>query len=229
MRQLALDLGHRSALGRSDFLTAGCNRAAVAWLDRWPDWPGHGLVLWAAAGAGKTHLAQVWRQVSGAGQINATVFVGLPALAPPQPEAGHWVIEGMDLAVAESAFDGTALLHFFNRCREAGSDLLFTARTPASDWPIALADLASRLRALPAVGIGRADDALLAGLCVKLLTDRQLAVSPDVVPYVVARIERAPAAVAGLVERLDRLALEEKRQITVPLVRRLLETEEATG
>ncbi|MEQ8369476.1 MAG: DNA replication protein, partial [Alphaproteobacteria bacterium] len=180
-----------------------------------------------------THLAQVWRQVSGAGQIAADRFIGRPMeLAPPDvpdAESGPWVIEDVDRAVTAPAFDGTALLHFFNRCREAGCDLLFTGRTPPADWPIALADLASRLRALPAVGIGQPDDTLLAALCVKLFGDRQLAISPDVVPYVVARIERSPAAVARLVDRLDRLALQEKREITVPLVRRVLGHDHTAG
>ena len=40
--QLPLDLGHRPALGREDFLVAPSNQGAVAWIDRWPDWPGPG-------------------------------------------------------------------------------------------------------------------------------------------------------------------------------------------
>ena len=39
MSQLPLDLGHRPALGGDDFLVAPSNEAAVAWLDRWPQWP----------------------------------------------------------------------------------------------------------------------------------------------------------------------------------------------
>ncbi len=63
--QLALDFGHRPALGREDFLVAPCNEDAVAWVDRWPDWPGPALVIHGPAGCGKTHLAQVWRRRSG--------------------------------------------------------------------------------------------------------------------------------------------------------------------
>ena len=43
--QLPLDLPHRPALGRSDFVVADNNRDAVAWLDLWPDWPRPGLPL----------------------------------------------------------------------------------------------------------------------------------------------------------------------------------------
>ena len=43
--QLALDLGHRPAMGREDFLVTPSNALAVAWIDRWPDWPGPALAL----------------------------------------------------------------------------------------------------------------------------------------------------------------------------------------
>ncbi len=45
MAQLPLDLGHRPALGRADFLGAPCNAEALAWLDRWPNWPATALAL----------------------------------------------------------------------------------------------------------------------------------------------------------------------------------------
>ena len=43
--QLALALPHRPALGRADFLVSTVSQEAVAWIDRWPDWSAHVLVL----------------------------------------------------------------------------------------------------------------------------------------------------------------------------------------
>ena len=54
--------------------------------------------------------------------------------------------------------------------------MLLTARRPVAGWPLGLPDLASRLRAAPAVAIGPPDDALLGALLVKLFADRQLVV-----------------------------------------------------
>ena len=68
--QLPLDLGHRPALGRADFLVAPCNAAAIAWLDRWPHWPAPALALYGAAGSGKTHLAHVFAARAGATSID---------------------------------------------------------------------------------------------------------------------------------------------------------------
>ena len=54
------------AMGREDFLVSPSNADAVAWIDRWPDWPGPALVIVGPPGSGKTHLGQVWRQQAGA-------------------------------------------------------------------------------------------------------------------------------------------------------------------
>src|SRR5436189_5539316 len=70
-RQLVLDLPHRSALGRDDFLVSRSNAEAVAFIDRWPSWPTMALALVAHAGSGKTHLAEVWRCMSKAKVIAA--------------------------------------------------------------------------------------------------------------------------------------------------------------
>ncbi|MEC7028278.1 MAG: DNA replication protein, partial [Pseudomonadota bacterium] len=66
------------------------------------------------------------------------------------------------------------------------------------------------------------DDTLLAVLLVKLFADRQLQIGADVLNYILPRMERSFAAAYELVEAADKLALAEKRGISVPLVRRVL-------
>ena len=195
--QLALDLGHRPALGREDFLVAPCNENAVAWIDRWPDWPGPALVIHGPAGCGKTHLARVWRQRSDATE--------------------DAVIENADRPA-----DDVALFHLYNRHAEEGGHLLLTARTPPARWPGRLPDLISRLTASPTVEIGAPDDTLIAQVVVKLFADRQLEAGAEVVSYLVTHMERSFAAARRLVAAADAAALAAKRPVTVPLVRDVL-------
>ncbi len=213
-RQIPLELGHRPALKREDFLVAPSNAAAVAWLDRWPEWPQRALVIHGPEGAGKSHLAEAWRERSGALRLEADALAGqaLPALAEHA-----LVIEDLDRGV-----DETALFHLYNMMAEAGRFLLLTARVAPVRWPLRLPDLRSRLLAAPAVALQLPDEALIGAVLVKTFADRQIRVSEEVILYLLSRMERSFAAVQEIVAALDRVALAERRAITIPLVRQLL-------
>lgn len=220
--QLALDLPHRPALGRDDFLTAPGNAEAVAWIERWPAWPGPALVLHGPAGCGKTHLASLWQARAGAVAAAAADLEpdGLPGAleGPGAPRAV--LIERPDLGI-----DERALLHLYNQLAASGGHLLMTASAPPARWPLALPDLASRLHAAPAVGIATPDDALLAAVIVKLFADRQVAVDQAVIDVLLARGERSFEAVRRTVARLDATALARGTKVTPALARALLSAE----
>jgi chromosomal replication initiation ATPase DnaA len=219
-RQLPLDLRFRPALDAEDFLIADSNRAAVAWLDRWPDWPGRGLVIHGPSGCGKTHLVQVWRRASGAIQIAPAALH--QATAPVLlGSATACAIDGADRNV-----DARGLLHLYNMLVERSGHLLLTAQRPPSAWGVTLPDLASRLGALAQVGVADPDDHLIAALLVKLFADRRLVVGEDVVLYLAGRMERSFAAAGRLVESLDRAALASGRRVSVRLARDVLERDE---
>jgi chromosomal replication initiation ATPase DnaA len=214
MTQFAFDLPHRTALGRADFLVSDCNAAARQWIERWPDWPMPALALYGPAGSGKSHLAQVWSARSGGLVIAGGELSG----SQPDALASHRAVALDDAAGAPELI----LLHLYNCVVEAGGSLLLVAREAPASWPIALPDLASRLRALPVVGIAPPDDPLLAAVLVKHFADRQVRVAPGVIGFLLRRMERSFAAAGALAERLDHLALGTGRPITVQLARRVL-------
>lgn len=224
-RQLTFDLGHRAALARDDFFVAPCNAVAVAWVDRWPDWPNQGLALWGPASCGKSHLAAVWRHRSDG--VPATL-ADLLAVDPPTllGTANHVLIENIDATLPDAAAE-RQLLHLYNVVAERRGTLLLTARQPPARWPVDLADLGSRLNALAAVTVEQPDDDLLAAVLVKLFADRQLSVDPGVIEYALPRIERSFAGARTLVETLDSAALATHRRIAPALIREVLATNPA--
>ncbi len=215
--QLVLDLGHRPALEREDFLIAPCNNEAVSQVDKWPSWTSHLLILVGNPGSGKTHLASVWRAMS-----DATIISSKDLNRDHNP----WrLLRPVSACVVEDVsekIDDQALLHLINVATEVGGFLLITSIKAPSKWPIKLADLESRVRAAPIATLHEPDDNLLAAIMVKLFADRQLSVAPEVIGYLVTRIDRSFDAARSIVEELDRTALSQARSVTIPLAREVL-------
>ena len=206
--QLVLELPHRQALGAEDFLVSRSNAAAVEFIDSWPCWPRHAVLVTGPEGCGKSHLANVWRLKSGANTVAA------PALADAAVQSlesrGALVIEDIDRGLA----DERTLFHLLNLAREKGHSLLLTSRAAPGEIGVAIADLRSRLRALALAKIEAPDEALLKAVLVKLFADRQLVVEPHVVAYLGLHMERSMAAASQVVTAADRLSLAKQRKVT---------------
>lgn len=208
--QLTFDLAlPPPTYAREDFVVADGNREALAWIDRWPDWPAPALALNGPTGCGKTHLGRIWAAQSGAVVIEGTDLDGksvadLTDLSAASPAI---VIEEAQRAPER------ALFHLYNLMRERRGHLLLISPEAPARWSIALPDLASRLRAAPAVAVAPPDDELLGSIILKQLADRQLHAGAGVVQYLVSRMERSAEAARRVVAALDRRALAERREI----------------
>jgi len=192
MRQIALPLDYRAADGERDYFVSEANAAAVAHLDFWREWPIPVTLLLGPEGSGKSHLGRIFAR-----QANARV-----------------------LDDVDRVRDEEALFHAWNAA--GPQPLLLIARIPPRDWGVRLPDLASRLAATPQATIAAPDDALLVAVAAKQFRDRGLRVAPEVIEFLLLRLERSFASVADAVGRLDAAALEEGRAITVPLARSVL-------
>ena len=221
--QLVLELPHIPALGGEDFLVSASNATAARLVESWPDWTGPICVIAGPEGSGKTHLVNVWRARSGANAFAASA-IG-EALASVLESPGPVAIEDADAG----ALDEHAAFHLLNLARERRFEVLITGRMPPGLWDIALPDLRSRLRSAALVEIEEPDDALLRAVLVKLFADRQLAIVPDVIDYIMPRMERSMAGAAFVVGALDRAALAERRAVTRPLAAKVLGERKPSG
>jgi chromosomal replication initiation ATPase DnaA len=221
-RQLVLELPHRQALGRDDFLVTGSNSAAVALIDHWPDWPAHAAMIVGPPGSGKSHLVEVWRQRSKAARVQAS-DVRVEA-APELLLSGAAAIED-----AGPLLDERGLFHLLNLARQQDSSVLLTTQTRPEHWKIALPDLLSRLKAIPVLEILPPDDALLRGVLVKLFFDRQIAAAESTISFMLARMPRSLGAARLLVAEIDRRALEERAEVTRPFVAKVMSDFSAPG
>ena len=207
-RQLVLDLDHSVSFAREDFLSGPSNVAALTLIERWPDWPSRIVALTGPEGSGKSHLAAIWADESGA-RVLSPKFLS-SADVPGTLATGALVVEDLE---AED-LDEHALFHLINLAREEDAYVLLTSRYAVASLPVTIRDLASRLRALPAVMVTPPDDVLLRSLLIKLASDRQLALDESVINYLVNRIDRSFAAARNAIQTLDDEAMRRHRPVT---------------
>ena len=218
--QLPLDLRWRPTYSPHDFLVAPCNQTAHAGIEGWPNWDTVGLALWGPPGSGKSHLVEVWRRRAEAVLITG----GDLATLDLRRRRERWravALDAVDDALGNPEFD-EPLLHLFNDLVDRRGHLLIAGRRPPVQWPVGLADLRSRLNALPAIAIDAPDDQLLAALLIKHGADRQIRIGRSEIAYLLPRIDRSFAAVRQLVAAIDRAAMAQRRSVTVPLIRGVL-------
>lgn len=218
-KQLSFDLPVKPALEREDFFVSSANAMAVALIDAWPNWTSGKLLITGPSGCGKTHLCHCWAKQSAAQIIHAK------DLTKDMVEhlAAHSVaVEGLDQIAGDKEME-TALFHLHNLTLANGNTILFTGQGEAAHWPITLPDLKSRLMGTTSAQMQEPDDDLLSTVLVKLFADRQLFPAPDVITYILRRIDRSFSVAYATVDRIDKAALDEKRPITRSFVRTLFE------
>jgi DnaA regulatory inactivator Hda len=215
--QLPLPFPHQPGYAAIDFLTDDSNHDAMAWLSRMADWPDMRLALWGQGGCGKSHLLHIWAQRSAAILLAGQTLRSLDSV----PESGALALDD-----ADTVEDERILLHLLNTARDRGLYVLLSGRAPPARWPVCLADLSSRLKAMTAVEIQPPSDALLRALLMRLAADRQLRLGETVQEWLLLRLPRSPAALREAVARLDRASMACQQPITRSLAARVLDLAE---
>ena len=218
--QLTLALSHPESLAPEDFVAGPSNAAALGMVERWPDWPARMLALVGPRGSGKSHLAAIWATRAGARTIAASTLD--EAAAPAALASGAVVVED----VAAGAVNERALFHLLNIAHEEQGFVLLTAQSAPAGWTLQLADLASRLRAVPVVTVGPPDETLFRTVLVKLFADRQLTVDEALLVYLERRVERSLVAAQAIVTALDREGLRQQRPVTRALAAEILDAQD---
>lgn len=217
--QLSFDLPFRPALGREDFFVSSANAEAVRLIETWEHWPHSKLILTGPGGSGKTHLTQVWAALCGARILAAR---DLPVADIAGLAARSVAVEDADRIAGDPEAE-EALFHLHNLTLAEGNALLLTGRRAPGLWAIHLPDLASRMQGTMLAHLHAPDDALLAAVLTKLLADRQIAPTPDTVPYLVRRMERSFDTARRIVSALDKQALAEGRPVSRALAAEVLD------
>ena len=221
MSQKFFDFGVEAKIRDENFIISESNRSALDAIREWPEWKSHAMFLYGPANSGKTMLANIWANASGAIILDPQEISTMVS-RPYEYKGGCYVVEDI-----ENVYDEAALLHLFNGIIEDGGFLLMTAQSRPSNLKIRLADLRSRINAIICCSVSNPDDELLRALFFKHFVERQLKVEMSVVDYLISRTERSFDAVKKIVGELDTNAMQEKKNITIPFVKSVIEKSSA--
>ena len=192
----------------SDFIVTCSNLEAYRAVTSNIIWPQNRLLIIGESGSGKTHLTKIWREKSEAYYIKSltqfTFFENSCGL----------IFENIE------NYQELEILGIINFAFENNKSLLLTCGHYKSiDTP----DLRSRLNATYKICIKDPDESMIEILIGKLLYDKQIRISKEVLRYISTRIKRSFPYIKIFVDHLDELSLSKKRNINVKFIKEVLE------
>lgn len=229
MRQLALDL---STAPRPDFSNFEVADNTLVWhaiqeaMHRdWPHEPIAPLLIWGASGSGKSHLLQAWRaREEAAGRALGWLSPNMPDQPLEFSEAWSTLLfDDVDLwdeHLQAAAFNWLASMQ--SMLPESRPTVIAASQLPPADW-VCRADLRTRLAQGLVLELRPLSEQQRIAVLQRAAAARGLALTDEVVAYMIRRFSRDLASLMLLLDHMDAYALEHQRALTVPLIKSMLE------
>ena len=187
-----------------------------------------GLYIWGGQGAGISHLLQACCKRAET-QKRSAIYVPLKEFSEMPPASIFSDLESLDLiciddidAVSEDPNWSNQLFHLYNRVSEAHCKLVIGAKLSAIQLNTPLADLRSRLSSMLMHKISKLDDEGIASALIYRAERRGLKMPRSVADYLIKHCSRRLADQFSILDQLDNASLIEKKKLTVPFVKSVL-------
>ncbi len=131
------------------------------------------------------------------------------------------IIENIDVLADQPKLQ-VALFDLINRCIEHRTHILISSKYGPYDDFISLPDLRSRLTWGQVYKLDPVDDDGIHSIVLDYVAMKGVNMQPSVIAYLLKFTTRDIKHVLHLIDQLDKLALVEKKAITIPLVKKLL-------
>ncbi len=171
----------------------------------------HSKILIGPKKAGKTFLSNLWK-------IKNKALIYNNNMKEILFNKKNVLIEDIDLSLnQENTF------HIINHCKNLNLKILITSGMNVNEINISLPDLSSRLKLFKQLIIKQPDDDMLLNILTKLFTEKQFIInSTEIFDYILNRANRSYDNIIKIVNDIDKLSLEKKRQLTIPLIKEIL-------
>lgn len=210
MEQSYFNYNLKSGLAIDDFFVSTSNQKAFNFvLNKKID--NKKILLIGPNKSGKTHLGKIWQKNNNAVSYENNFEIIL------NYKKNIFIDDFLKNINEEKIF------HLINHCSINKLTILFTSNKEMFEHNFFLQDLLSRIKTFHTLRIDLPDDDLIINLMIKLLHDKQIIIkNEEIFHYILKRIERSYEEIFLLIEKIDKLSLEKKRELTIPLIKKLL-------
>jgi len=210
MEQSYFNYNLKPGLAIDDFFVSTSNKKAYSFiLNKKID--NQKILLIGPNKSGKTHLGKIWQKNNNAVSYENNFEIIL------NYKKNIFIDDFLKNINEEKIF------HLINHCSINKLTILLTSKKEVFEHNFLLKDLVSRLKTFNLLRIDLPDDDLIINLIIKLLHDKQIIIkNEEIFHYILKRIERSYEEIFLLIEKIDKLSLEKKRELTIPLIKKLL-------
>ena len=210
MEQSYFNYNLKPGLAIDDFFVSTSNKKAYSFiLNKKID--NKKILLIGPNKSGKTHLGKIWQKNNNAVSYENNFEIIL------NYKKNIFIDDFLKNINEEKIF------HLINHCSINKLTILLTSNKEVFEHNFLLKDLVSRLKTFNLLRINLPDDDLIINLIIKLLHDKQIIIkNKEIFHYILKRIERSYEEIFLLIENIDKLSLEKKRELTIPLIKKLL-------
>lgn len=219
MRQLALELAAPPAATLDNFVV-GANAEVVAALRALArgESTERFFYLWGGPGSGRSHLLRaVVRELGDAGRRTSLADGSAAGIID-----AHAEVVGVDDVERLDEPAQINLFNVFNRLKESAGALVVTGECPPARLALR-ADLLTRLASGLVYEVRALSDADRRAAVLEYAAARGFALPVEVAEFLLARVPRDLSSLRALIDTLDRVSLEQKRAVTVPLAREVVQ------
>jgi chromosomal replication initiation ATPase DnaA len=212
-QQYLLNLALPISFQEEDYLVTNSNYLAWNFIKSWPNWGQERMsniaYIYGETGAGKSHLASIWRGGSGAQLVSASL------LSSGDFKDENFLIDNLEALLGQER----ELFNLFNHVLETKHYLLITAGKAVAKLDVKLPDLLSRLAGIFSIELSRPDDKMIEGIITKYFSDAQITLNASIIKFLVTRIDRSYSEIFKTLKALDKISLSEKRKISIPFIK----------
>ena len=166
--------------------------------------------LYGPKKSGKSYLSKIWLKKNNAIEYNNNYETLLNPL-------DNILIDNLIF------YDQEKIFHIVNNCILNNSKILITSDIKINSIDFKFNDLSSRLKTFSNLEINQPNDEMLLAILTKLLVDKQFIIkSNEIFEYILRRVDRSYQGINEIVNKLDILSLEKKRQLTIPLIKEIM-------